>query len=58
MVEPSARDVGKHLVLTKDVTYEARDTYVDEVVKGVIRPLENRILVEPIIGHTAAEVVE
>ena len=58
VVAPTSRDVGSHLTLTDEVTYQARDTYVDEVVKGTVPSLQNRILVEPIIGHTDAKVVE
>ena len=44
VVAPTSRDVGSHLTLTDEVTYQARDTYVDEVVKGTVPSLQNRIL--------------
>ncbi len=57
VIEPTARDVGKEIALTKQSDYEAYDTYVDETFTGTLSEFTSRITAEP-LGYRSAFVVE
>ena len=57
MVEPSISDVGREIVLTKDITFTARDNFTDEVYQGTLRPPTTYLTTEP-IDRKARFVVE
>ena len=57
VIEPSSADLNQEIQLTKQASYEAYDTFVNEQFTGTLPPLTSRITAEP-VGYRSGIVVE